>query len=108
MSEDIIVNFVRTGVATPIATNIPIQLDKVNFQEASTYEGSDPHFTYRGITIMLPASNPQLLLFRDYIIDQKNIDVLTGQLRKYLIVNEPEMHSLDSHWQWVCTRVRGT
>ena len=85
-----------------------MQLDKLSAAESITYQGSDPHFTYRAITTMLPMNNPQLVLFRDHMVDEVTTDVLTGQPRTYLIVGEPQMHTLNGHWEWVCTRMRGT
>jgi hypothetical protein len=75
--------------------------------EAASYQGADPHFTYKCFTTMLPVSNPQLVQFRDYLIDQVVIDAITNAPRKYLIIGEPEMHIMDGHWQWVATRMRG-
>lgn len=107
MSEDIIVNFMR-GNNLPYASNITVQLDKMGANEAVTYQGSDPHFTYKAFTTMIPSNDPLFILFRDYMIDQIVVDPITKLNRKYLIVNDPEWHVTDYHWQWVCTRVRGT
>ncbi len=108
MSEDVRANIARYGVALPIVKSAIFQLDKISSSEAATYQGSDPHFTYKAFTVMIPLINPQYIQFRDYLIDQDIIDVLTGQLRRFLIVNEPEIHVMDGHWQFVCTKVRGT
>jgi len=108
MSEDIRCNIVRSNVVQPIAKNIFFQLDKLSLQEASTFQGADPYFTYRSITVFLPMTNPLLVLYRDYMIDQAYIDPITGENRKYLIVSDPAMHILNGHWEWICTRVRGT
>jgi hypothetical protein len=108
MSEDIRVNITRAGVANPIATNIVCQLDKMPAVEAATYQDSDPHFTYSVFTTMLPLNNPQLILFRDYMVDQVVTDAVTGSPRKYLIIDEPDMHMIDGHWQWTASRMRGT
>ena len=85
-----------------------VQLDEMNALEAATYQGADPHFTYKAFTTMLPMGNPQLVLFRDHLIDQVVIDAITNAPRKFLIIGEPKIHTLDGHWQWVCTRMRGT
>ena len=108
MSEDIRVNITRAGFANPIIKNIMFQLDKTEVPEAVTFQGSDPYFTYKAYTTMLPLGNPLLILFRDYMIDQVVIDPITGTNRTYLIISDPEMHSLDGHWEWLCVRVRGT
>lgn len=106
MSENLRVNLLRSG--TIYEKNIVVQLDKLNVLEAATYQGADPHFTYRVLTLLLPLTTPNLVLFRDHMQDQVIVDPITNQLRKYLIVSDPEMHELDGHWQWVCTRMRGT
>lgn len=106
MSEDVRVNLLRSGVT--YKTNIMIQLDKMTALEAASYQGADPHFTYRALTISLPLISPNLVLFRDHMQDQVIVDPITNVLRKYLIISDPEMHILDGHWQWVCTRMRGT
>ena len=108
MSEDIYVSIMRGTQTTPIANNVFIQLDKMSSNEAASYQGSDPHFTYKAYTTTLSTVNPILVLFRDYMVDLNVIDPITDMYRRYLIVNDPECHTLDSHWQWVCTRVRGT
>jgi hypothetical protein len=95
-------------VTNPIATNIVCQADKLDAAEASTYQDSDPHFSYKMFTTMLPLNNPQLVLFRDHMIDQVVIDAVTGAPRKFLIIDDPEMHVIDGHWQWQATRMRGT
>lgn len=108
MSEMIRASITRAGVTNPIAKNIMIQLDKLNAAEAVTYQGSDPHFTYRAYTSLLPMNNPQLVLFRDYLIDQVVNDAVTGLPRKYLIISDPEPNTLTGFWGWICTRQRGT
>lgn len=108
MSEEIRVNITRAGVASPIAANLLVQLDKMSAAESASYQGSDPHFTYNCYTTMLPMSSPQLVLFRDHMIDQVTIDPLTSTGRTYLIISDPDPHTLDAHWQWVCVRMRGT
>jgi|SRR5579859_3920 len=107
MSEDIRVNITRAGVDNPIVTNIPVQLDKLGAHEIVTFQGADPHFTYRAITVMLPLNNSQLILYRDHMIDQVVVDAVTGSLRKYLIISDPQMHIFAGHWEWICTRQRG-
>ncbi|HTJ49443.1 MAG TPA: hypothetical protein VL443_08335 [Cyclobacteriaceae bacterium] len=106
MSEDIYAQFKRDDDV--IVENVLIQIDKISSSEAASYQGSDPHFTYNAYTVMLPTNDSQLIQYRDYIIDQFITDALTGQPRRYLIVNDPEMHIMDGHWQFVCTRIRGT
>jgi len=101
-------NITRAGVNTPIATNIVLQLDEMNALEAASYQGADPHFTYKVYTTMLPVGNPQLVQFRDYLIDQVVIDAVTNAPRKFLIIGEPKMHIADGHWQMVVTRMRGS
>lgn len=107
MSEFIRANIVRANVANPIASNIVFQLDEMNTLEAATYKGADPHFTYKAFTFMLPMNDPQLVLFRDHMIDQVVIDAVTNAPRKYLIIGEPKIQTLTGSWQWVCTRMRG-
>ena len=106
MSENLRANLLRAGVA--YLTNVQCQLDKMNALEAASYQGADPHFTYRVITTMIPTTSPNIVVFRDHMIDQVIIDAVTNLPRKYLIVSDPELHTLDGHWQWVCTRMRGT
>ncbi len=108
MSEFIRANVTRAGVANPVASNITVQMDKLEAAEAATYAGSDPHFTYRAFTFLLPMGNPQLILFRDYVVDQVTNDAVTGTLRKYLIVSDPEPNPLTGSWNWICVRQRGT
>ena len=84
-----------------------MQLDKLSAAEAVTYQGADPHFTYRAITTMLPMNDPQLVLFRDHMVDQVTNDAITGAPRTYLIVGEPQMHTIDGHWEFIVTRMRG-
>lgn len=84
-----------------------VQLDKVSAVEAASYQGADPHFTYKAFTTLLPMNNPQLVLFRDYMVDQVVLDALTNTPRTYLIVDDPDMHAIDGHWQWTCSRMRG-
>lgn len=107
MSELIRCNIVRAGVTTPIAVNIMTQFDKLSSAEASSYQGANPHFIYRAITTMLPLNNPLLVLFRDHLIDQVQIDPLTSSLRKFTIIGDPQMHTLDGHWEFVVEHVRG-
>ncbi len=107
MSEEIRVNITRAGVVSPIASNVVCQIDKVNPIEAATYQGADPHFTYKLLTTMLPMNNPQLVLFRDHVVDQVVTDAISGSPRTFLIVSDPEMHTMDGHWQWTQTRYRG-
>ena len=108
MSEDLRVNLTRAGQANPIATNVVVQSDEMNALEATTYQGADPHFTYKCFTTLLPLNNPQFVLFRDHMIDQVVIDTITNTNRKFLIISEPKLHVLDGYWTWVCTRMRGT
>ena len=108
MSEDLRVNITRAGVTNPIAQNIIVICEKLTAAEAVSYQGSDPHFTYRAFTTDLSTLNNQLILFRDYMIDLTTIDALTGTFRKFLIITDPEVHIADNHWQWVCVRMRGT
>jgi|SRR6267142_1453810 len=108
MSEDVLITFTRGNNALPVAANIVVQIDKMSSQEAVTHQGGDPHFTYKAYTSLLPSNNPLFLLFRDHMIDQNYIDPITKTNRKFLIINDPEWHPLNYHWQWVCTRMRGT
>lgn len=105
MSNDIRVNLIRAGAT--YKKNIMVQLDKMNALDAAAFQGADPHFTYTTITTNLPFIS-NLVLFRDHMQDQVNIDPITNALRIYLIISDPELHYLDGHWQWVCTRMRGT
>ena len=95
-------------MTNPIASQIPFQIDKIDAAEASTYQDADPHFTYKAYTTMLPLNNSQLVLFRDHMIDQTVIDAVTGVARKFLIIDDPEMHIIDGHWQCIITRMRGS
>lgn len=108
MSEDIRISILRAGVTNPIATKIPSQMDQLSATESASYQGADPHFTYKFFTTMLPLNNSQLVLFRDHVVDEVIIDVETGQPRKYLIVSDPKMHTIDGHWEFVASRMRGT
>jgi len=108
MSEFVQAIITRAGVANPIAKNFVVQLDKMEAAEAASFQGSDPHFTYNAFTFMLPMGNPQLVLFRDYVIDQVVIDPITNALRKYLIISDPEPNPLTGSWRWVCVRQRGS
>lgn len=105
MSYIIRANLLRSGVT--YKQNIVMQLDKMNALEAASYQGADPHFTYTAITTYLPAIYG-LVLFRDHMQDQVNIDPVTNALRLYLIISDPELHNIDGHWTFVCTRMRGT
>lgn len=105
MSIDVIANLLRNG--TTYKKNVQIQLDKMNENEAAEYQGADPHFTYSVLTINLPIIN-NYVLFRDHMQDLYDVDAVTGQLKMYLIVSDPYYSTLSGHWQWVCTRMRGT
>jgi len=105
MSYDLRVNLLRNG--STYKSNIMMQLDKMNALEAASFQGADTHFTYTAITINLP-SIYGLVLFRDHMQDQVNIDPVTNALRVYLIISDPELHYIDGHWSFVCTRMRGT
>lgn len=108
MSENIRANITRAGVVNPIVKNIIFQLDKVEAPETATYQGSDPFFSYKAYTIMLPINNPFLIMYRDHMVDQDFIDPLTNTNRTFLITSDPEMHTTDGHWEWLCVRVVGT
>ncbi len=108
MSEIIRATITRAGVNLPVASNIVIQLDKMQSVEAASYAGADPHFTYTAITTLIPINNPQAVLFRDHMVDQVVIDPVTKTNRTYLIVSDPEPNILTGSWRWVCTRMRGT
>jgi len=108
MSEIIRANITRAGVSSPIASNIVIQMDKMNAAEAASFQGSDPHFTYNAFTTLIPINNPQSVLFRDHVVDQVTVDPLTHTNRTYLIISDPEPNILTGHWRWVCVRTRGT
>lgn len=108
MSEDIRVNLQHEGIgSTAYATNIICQLDKMPAAEAATYQGADPHFTYNVFTTLLPLNNPQFVLFRDLMIDQVVIDIVTSLPRQWRIIDEPNVDIIDGHWQWVAVRMRG-
>lgn len=107
MSEDLLCNITRANAAKPIARNIVVQADKVSAAEAATFQGADPHFTYKMLTTMLPLSDPQLVLFRDHVVDQQVVDAITGTNRTFLIISDPAIHTLDGHWEWVAVRMRG-
>ncbi len=107
ISEEVRANITRAGVSAPIASNIMFQMDKIGPLEAATYQGADPHFTYKVFTTLLPMNNPQLVLFRDHMVDQVVVDAISGDPRTFLIVSDPEMHTMDGHWQWTATRYRG-
>ena len=109
MSEYIYANITRgLNNAVSVAANIFVQLDKLNAQEASGYQGSDPHFTYQMHTLQLPVNDLQLLQIGDQVIDTQVIDVKTNQLRQYRIISDPDPNTLNMSWRWVCTRQRGT
>jgi hypothetical protein len=108
VSEDVFCDITRAGVANPIASYIPFQLDKLSAMEATGYAGADPHFTYNAFTVMLPLNDPQLVLFRDHLIDRVVTDAVTHNPRQFLIIGDPEMHTTDGHWQFTITRMRGT
>lgn len=105
MSLDIIANLLRSG--TIYKPNVRLQLDKMNVLEAAAFQGADPHFTYEVLTIDLPLIN-NYTLFRDHMQDIYNTDAVTNTLKMYLIVSDPYFSTLSGHWQWVCTRMRGT
>lgn len=104
-SIDIVANLIRNG--TTYKKNVQMQLDKMNALEASEYQGADPHFTYNVLSVNLPVIN-NFVLYRDHMQDIYNIDAVTGQLRIFLIVSDPMPGTLTGHWQWVCTRMRGS
>lgn len=107
MSQEIRCNITRSNTATPIAKNIVMQFDEMGAQEASGYQGAEPHFTYKVQTTLLPLRDPQFVRFRDHLIDQDTIDIVTNRLRVYLIVSDPVLHTLNGHWEMVVTRYRG-
>lgn len=105
MSEDIRINVIRAG--NPIASNVSVQLDKMEAQEAAFFEGSDPHFTYDAYTTSLPVSDPQLIQQDDHLVDQVVIDAVTGTNRVFRIIADPEVFPLDNHWEFTAVRYRG-
>jgi hypothetical protein len=109
MSEDIYVSITgaRSGSIQTVATNILVQLDTIEAPEKSTFQGADPGWTYKCLTTMLPISNPELILSQDHMIDRDIIDPHTLTNRKYLIISDPTPFP-DYHWEWTCTRQRGT
>jgi hypothetical protein len=107
MAEDVICTIKRANVSNPIAANVTIQISKMSPQEAATYQGADPHFAYKCYTTLLPLNNPQLVRFRDHVVDQIIIDPLTGTNRTWLIINEPSMDALTGDWKFAANRMRG-
>jgi hypothetical protein len=107
LAEDIIGQITRAGVATPIAKNITFEMTRMNAQEASFYQGADPHFTYTCHTTLLPAGNPQLVQFRDHVVDQIVVDTVTNQLRKWLIISDPNLDIITGDWKFICVRMVG-
>lgn len=107
MSEYIRAHITRAGVGNPIVSNVMIQIDKMNAAEATSFAGSDPHFTYTAYTLLIPVINPELILFRDYVVDQVVIDPITKTNRKFLIISDPEPNTMTGSWRWVCVRQRG-
>jgi hypothetical protein len=107
MAEDVIAKIVRANVAKPIASNVVIQISKMNPLEAAQ-QGADPHFTYKAYTTMLPLGNPYLVQFQDHVVDQAIIDPITHTYRTWLIVSDPNMDLITGDWKFSMTRMRGT
>lgn len=107
MAEDVICSITRASVAEPIASNIVVQISKMNPLEAASYQGADPHFTYKCYTTMLPLNNPQLILFRDHVVDQVIIDAITGKPRTWLIISDPTIDVVTGDWKFAAVRMRG-
>lgn len=107
MAEDVICKIVRANVTNPIASDIVIQISKMNPLEAAQ-QGADPHFTYKAYTTMLPLGNPYLVQFQDHVIDQIIKDPITGTYRTWLIVSDPNMDLITGDWKWAITRMRGS
>lgn len=107
MSEDVICKIVRANVVNPIVQNIVVQISKMNPLEAAA-QGSDPHFTYKAYTTMLPLGNPYLVQFQDHIIDEIIMDSITNTYRKWLIISDPNMDLITGDWKFILERVRGS
>lgn len=109
MSEFITANIVRNGTQT-IASNIAVQMSKMDVQEASDYQGSNPHFVYQMYTRQIPIANPTLIQQGDHVIDasQGVVDPKTHTQRTYLIISDPNPKALMNSWSWVAERMRGT
>jgi|SRR5579864_5115387 len=82
-------------------------MDKLNAREAADYQGSDPHFTVQMHTFNLPVNNVQLVQLGDLVIDTKNIDPKTNNLRQFRIISDPEPSTFAMSWRWVAIRPRG-
>lgn len=108
MGEWIYANIYKPDGTSVVAKNIYVQIDKMDAKEAAEYQGGDPHFTYRGYTRQLPTNNLNLVQQKYYVVDQQTIDPVTSQLRKYLIISDPEPKRLMMEWQWIMYRYRGT
>lgn len=108
MSEWIYVNILKSDASTVVAKNIYVQIDKLEAKEAAEYQAGDPHFTYRFYTRQLPTNNLALVQQKYYVIDQQNLDPITNQLRKFLIISDPTPKRLVMEWSWIGYRYRGT
>jgi hypothetical protein len=108
MSEDVRCKILRANVANPIAINTIIQISKMDPVEAASYQGSDPHFLYKAYTTLLPLNDPQLVMYRDHVVDQLIIDPITHTYRTWLIINDPSMDVVTGDWKWSVIRMIGT
>lgn len=105
MAEDVICNFVRTGVSKPIASNVAVQLSKISPLVAAQ-QGIDPLLYVNCYTTMLPLNNPQLIIFDDYLVDQVVVDAITGAKRAWQIVSDPSMDTITGDWKFAAVRTR--
>lgn len=102
MAEDVRCSIVRTNVASPIASNIVIQISKAVPLDAEV----DPRLYVKCYTTMLPLNNPQLILFQDYIVDQVVIDGITGTARRWQIIDDPTADLMTGDWKFAAVRLR--
>lgn len=87
-------------------TRSPSGLEYNSLVANMTRKGADPHFTYKGYTTLLPLNNPQLILFRDHVIDQVIIDPITNTNRTWLIISDPTIDIVTGDWKWATVRMR--
>ena len=93
---------------TAVASNVFVQIEKVNAREAVEYQGGDPHFTYHCYTRKLPTTNVSLVQQKFYVVDQQHLDPVTNQLRTFLIISDPHVKTIMMAWEWFMYRYRGT
>jgi hypothetical protein len=95
MSTDISARVTRDNAQ--IYAKLEFQIDRMSEVEAMAYS-QDPKYLYDGFCWGIYDIRQN-----DYIVDLKNVDLVTLQAKAYQILNEPEPFD-DAHMEFQCGR----